>query len=285
MSVLGTRMAASASTICRAWILRREDGVVLGSTDHDGELIVNGVACRPTAGASGGAFEAGTGLGVDTGAITGALRDDTLSEEDLSAGRWDGASVEGFIVDWSDGAFERTFRGTLGEVVEEDGTFRAELLGQSSKLNTMRGRIYQADCDAILGDARCRVDLTATGRRATGRILDIGVGTVDVQLDDTSFRKPAGWFGHGVAIGLDGPATGLRGQVEGDLLEGSVRRVGIRWNGAVTPSIGDKLTLEVGCDKTLTTCRDKFDNRLNFRGCPHIPGADWLTAALPVTAG
>ena len=33
-----------------------------------------------------------------------------------------------------------------------------------------------------------------------------------------------------------------------------------------------------GCDKRAETCRAKFDNFLNFRGFPHIPGDDWVTA-------
>jgi uncharacterized phage protein (TIGR02218 family) len=36
--------------------------------------------------------------------------------------------------------------------------------------------------------------------------------------------------------------------------------------------------LEAGCDKRAETCRLKFANFLNFRGFPHLPGEDWLTA-------
>jgi hypothetical protein len=31
------------------------------------------------------------------------------------------------------------------------------------------------------------------------------------------------------------------------------------------------------------TCQAKFDNLLNFRGFPHIPGDDWL-ASYPVSS-
>ncbi len=44
--------------------------------------------------------------------------------------------------------------------------------------------------------------------------------------------------------------------------------------GAV-PSSGDLVRLEAGCDRRLETCRVKFDNILNFRGFPDIPGDDW----------
>lgn len=40
--------------------------------------------------------------------------------------------------------------------------------------------------------------------------------------------------------------------------------------------VGDELRLYPGCDKTLATCRDKFDNVINFRGEPFVPGSDFL---------
>jgi uncharacterized phage protein (TIGR02218 family) len=40
--------------------------------------------------------------------------------------------------------------------------------------------------------------------------------------------------------------------------------------------IGDKLILYPGCDKRLSTCRDKFDNVINFVGEPVVPGADYI---------
>ena len=35
---------------------------------------------------------------------------------------------------------------------------------------------------------------------------------------------------------------------------------------------GDAFTIRPGCDKTFQTCQAKFDNALNFRGFPHVPG-------------
>jgi uncharacterized phage protein (TIGR02218 family) len=40
----------------------------------------------------------------------------------------------------------------------------------------------------------------------------------------------------------------------------------------ITP--GDAFTIRAGCDKRLATCAAKFGNVANFRGFPHIPGAD-----------
>ena len=48
--------------------------------------------------------------------------------------------------------------------------------------------------------------------------------------------------------------------------------------------VGDTFSIVAGCRKRLEDCRDKFDNVLNFRGEPHRPGVDALTAAPESTA-
>jgi uncharacterized phage protein (TIGR02218 family) len=39
---------------------------------------------------------------------------------------------------------------------------------------------------------------------------------------------------------------------------------------------GARLRLSAGCDRRAATCKAKFDNFLNFRGFPDMPGEDWL---------
>jgi uncharacterized phage protein (TIGR02218 family) len=41
-------------------------------------------------------------------------------------------------------------------------------------------------------------------------------------------------------------------------------------------TVGDAYSLQPGCDKLLATCKVKFNNVLNFRGEPHVPGTDRL---------
>ena len=35
-------------------------------------------------------------------------------------------------------------------------------------------------------------------------------------------------------------------------------------------SVGDQYSILAGCDKTFLTCKNKFNNTINFRGKPHI---------------
>ena len=49
------------------------------------------------------------------------------------------------------------------------------------------------------------------------------------------------------------------------------------WQAMPEPiAVGDAFTVTAGCDKRFSTCHDKFDNVVNFRGFPHIPGNDFV---------
>lgn len=278
MSALGERMAAGASTVARAWVLTRRDGTVMGFTDHDGDLLVEGVTCRAASGMGAGAVEAGTGLAVDNGAVSGALAHDALTAADIRAGRWDRAEVVAYLVDWRDpGTFEATFRGTLGEITEADGRFAAELRGLAEALNAVRGRVYHARCDAVLGDGRCGLDLELAGRRLRGRVTSVGAGGRLIGVEGGADRAEH-WFARGVVRFEDGAAAGLEAAVKLDRADDGGRALELWTAPGAVPAVGDAVVVTTGCDKVMETCRDKFANMVNFRGFPHIPGDDWLMA-------
>jgi uncharacterized phage protein (TIGR02218 family) len=43
-------------------------------------------------------------------------------------------------------------------------------------------------------------------------------------------------------------------------------------------ALGDTFAVTAGCDKRFPTCRDRFNNTVNFRGFPHIPGNDFVVS-------
>ena len=49
------------------------------------------------------------------------------------------------------------------------------------------------------------------------------------------------------------------------------------WQAMPEPiAAGDSFTVTAGCDKRFETCHDRFNNVVNFRGFPHIPGNDFV---------
>jgi uncharacterized phage protein (TIGR02218 family) len=43
-------------------------------------------------------------------------------------------------------------------------------------------------------------------------------------------------------------------------------------------AVGDTFNARAGCDKTISTCIAKFNNAVNFRGEPYVPGMDKMLA-------
>ncbi len=270
--------AGGATTICRAWALTRGDGTVLGFTDHDLDLEFEGFRFRAGTGLSAAALMQTTGLSVDNTEATGALSDAAITEADLSAGRYDGADLRAWLVNWA-APEERMeiFRGTLGEIRRGAGAFHAELRGLTQALNQPQGRIYQADCTAVLGDAACRVDLDAAGYSL--RLPAEAVEDARVFRFDGLTGFDAGWFARGRLIVESGAAEGLAGVIRDDRRDADgLRRLSLWQPLAGAVASGDRLRLVAGCDKRPETCRLKFHNFNNFRGFPHIPGEDWLMA-------
>ncbi|WP_240804398.1 DUF2163 domain-containing protein [Qingshengfaniella alkalisoli] len=267
---------------CRCWVLRRGDGKVLGFTDHDTEITFDGVVFRAASGLTAHALQQTTGLAVDNAEVVGAVTSSAVSEQDLRAGRFDGAEVELWLVDWRqpDNRVLR-FQGSLGDIEYGGGQFRAELRGLSERLNTTVGRVYRCHCSAALGDGQCRLVLDDPRFRAETEIVAIANPeqfiTVDVGLDTT-------WLSGGVVEVLTGAAEGLHAHIQSaeDTSEGLKLTL---WDSFRVPlAEHDRVKLTVGCDKRATSCRERFANFLNFRGFPHIPGEDWL-AAVPNRGG
>ncbi|MBY6199848.1 DUF2163 domain-containing protein [Maritalea mobilis] len=275
---LDAHLATGTTGVARCWKLTRADGVSYGFTDHDRDLSFDGVTFRAGTGLSAAALSQTTGLAVDNTEAVGALSDAAVTEEDIKAGRFDGARIEAWLVQWA--APENralTFRGTLGEISRGEGAFTAELRGLSEALNRPQGRVYQRACSAVLGDAACRFDLSTPGYGTEA--APIAVENARVFTFDGALPFEPRWFERGLLRVQDGPGAGLGGAIKRDRLdEDGNRRVEL-WDSLraeVTP--GTPLRLSAGCDKRMETCKLKFANLLNFRGFPDIPGEDWMAA-------
>lgn len=269
---LAAHVAGAATTLCRCWRVVRRDGGTTGFTDHDDAIRFDGVTFAAAGGFEASADVAGSDLAVGGMEVAGALSSESLSEDDLAAGLYDGASVEMWLVNWSDPEQRALLRrGNIGTVTRRDGAFTAEVRGLAQNLDEVRGRSIGRCCDALLGDARCRRGLGDLRADAEVTATD---GPARLRLSGVDGR-PGGWFTHGLAEFLSGQNAGLsfeiryHGESGGTLVE--------LWQvpaGAV--AAGDRVRLTAGCDKQFATCREKFANSDNFRGFPHVPGNDFV---------
>ena len=256
-------------TAALCWRLERRDGVALGFTSHDRDLAIGGLRYRAAPGMLPSAITLSDGFDPDTLDIAGALTSDAITGADLRAGRWDGAAVRVFMVDWEapDGGTLHIARGELGEVSLRGDGFEAELKGPTAALERAVVEQTSPECRARLGDRRCRVDMAARTRLT--RIAAI----VDEDVFDVENAAPGNAYGYGLLRWIGGANGGL----DGAILASDGARITLRELPAFAADVGDFVELREGCDRSLATCAGRFGNAANFRGEPHLPGIDLLT--------
>jgi len=269
---LQAHLDGEATTLCNAWRVTRRDGVVMGFTDHDRDLSFGGLAYLAASGFEASETEDGNGLSAEGGDVSGGFSADAIRAEDLSAGRYDGAKVEVFTVNWQDPSQRLLLRtAELGEVRREGGLFRVELRRLTHRLDQMRGRIYARQCDAVFGDARCGMNLAAYRAVATVTAVRDDMHVEVSGLSGFAER----FFRYGILSFTSGAAKGLSADVEDHRRLEGADELTLWLPMAAEIAVGDTLEVTAGCDKRFSTCKAKFGNGLNFQGFPHIPGSDF----------
>jgi hypothetical protein len=88
---LQAHLDSGATTLCWCWRLTRRDGIVLGFTDHDRDLMFDGTTFEAAAGFSASEIKEAVGLGIDNLDVEGALQSGRLDEAQLASGLFDDA--------------------------------------------------------------------------------------------------------------------------------------------------------------------------------------------------
>ena len=269
---------SNTTTLVGGWKLTRADGRLMGFTDCDVDLTVDGVTYEAAAALSPSEAVTSLGLAVDEQEVQGGLNSDAIFEEELARGIFDGARVEVLEIDWS----TQTRHATVGhyylsEVARTEGSFTAELLSEAGNLAQTRGRFLTSTCDAELGDSRCGFDTAALHLSGT---VGAPIGAADfgaVGLPSGTDKTNSG----GVLVWTSGANLGQRH----DLRTQRGRNLGL-WRAPLEViSAGDGFDLWPGCDKSIATCHARFGNGDNFRGFPTIVGEEAFTYAVPGESG
>jgi len=273
---LGAHLASGVTTLCWCWRVARRDGVVMGFTDHDKTLAFDGTTYEAASGFTASDIKDSLGLAVDNLEVSGALSSATLTDADLSAGRYDDARVEIHRVNWNDTNQRVLMRsGSIGEVRRSGTSFAAELRGLAHYLQQPKGRLLQLTCDADLGDARCKVDLSSPAYRGTGSIIAASSARRFTVSGLESFAS--GFFSRGLFTFVSGASDGLKIEVKSHVKLASSDAIELWTDAEGVPAAGDLFVITAGCDKRVETCKARFANVINFRGFPSMPGNKFLT--------
>lgn len=256
-------------TIANCIKITLTSGTVFGYTDHDQQLTVDGVAYVPAPALQKVRMTMTNNAEVSNQEFGSAWVE--VPEDDLKAGKFDSATIEVSWASWKNPSYGRlvVFTGLLGEITWSEEGFKADVVSFMKNLGKNIGTVFTANCRHSLfstaspgGVGYCGIDKTAF--TFTGSVASVTVPKWKFNISGVS--KPDGYFSNGYVKFTGGLNNGLSAVIKehtGNLIE-------LFLPTAFVIAPGDTFQIFAGCDLTLATCRDKFNNVANFGGFPHI---------------
>lgn len=257
-----------AGTICNIMRIELQNGTVFGYTDHDEVISYGGLNYVPAPGLQKVKMTLTASSEVSNQELASAWVD--APEEDLKSGKFDSADVVVSWISWANiaaGAFD-VFNGKLGEISWTDAGFKADIFSNMKALEQNIGEVFTANCRHVLFSqdgpntiGACR--LVANSFKTTGAVTSIVKNRWSFQ---TSISQPDDYCSAGRLTFTTGNNAGLSFVVKkqtGGLVE-------LFLPTSFQVQVGDQFEIFAGCDKTIATCKNKFNNVVNFGGFPDI---------------
>lgn len=273
---LKAHYALGTTTLATCWKATLQNGTVVTATSldkdipvmpHDGRRYLSVAAYTPSD------VESSSNLAPDNLELEGFLRSPHVTDDDVHSGVWDFARFEIFEVNYNDLTMgrNRIREGTLGEVRAGREQIVQELRGLTQAYSRTIVRLVQKNCDAELGDSRCKVNLvpiTVTGSIdsvAENRVLTIAVRT-----------EALNWF-TGAKFTFTSGANSALGAAGADLsMEVKYSAPGVIELHEAMPFViapGDTYSVYAGCThRRVEDCIEKHNNIDNNRGFDFLPG-------------
>jgi uncharacterized phage protein (TIGR02218 family) len=277
---------------CKCWKITRTDATVLRFTTASEEITFNSELYTPVGGANDVAQNKETGLKETDTEFAGMITSDAITTEDLVAGRYRGAIIEEWVVDYMY-PFLGHFDSTVYEVhnTTYDGeVWQTEVVGLFGKLQERVGRNATRTCPNIYDDdSGC--DFATVNPGSQTEWTNVDVVSVSPTYPKGGFLGhyvdlpgSGNWFAYGIVTFTSGNNSGLHRIIK---YYGATEPPATFWFEAILPfpydvEVGDLFTAKVGCCRQMqnidagTTCLDCEDHLMGayHGGYPHMPGTD-----------
>jgi uncharacterized phage protein (TIGR02218 family) len=273
-ATLQTRLDSGSTNLCHIFTVTRRDGTIKRFTDLNTDLVFSGNTYLSTDSLSVSAITSSTNNGIQSTNCGVIFSSSGISEIDVVRGLYDNTIVELAIVDYTDTSLGKIvlLTGTLSVINignKKQGQF--EINGMLSRGDRRIGEYYSAQCRADLGDARCGISLAAfTDTGSVSFVTSPSVFRIDLA------GNPANnYYDFGVITFTSGLNSGLSMEVQSQYAFNATEdALFLPLPMPYTVQVGDTFSIVAGCDKRSITCRTKFNNIVNFRGEPFVPGSD-----------
>lgn len=246
--------------------IERLDGTVIRFAESDEPLLVGGDTYAVVPGLALSAIKHtanGETPSCEINAVHGS--GGVFDSEDIDIGLFDGAKVRVYVVDRANLSRKgRVFNGSISTIQYDpiERSLNLQCKGPSANSRIVMTQKRSPMCRTDLFSSLCQLDKTDFDVSTTvARVVDAFTFTVTGPL-----AQADGYFNQGVAVTADGVAIEIAKWVQ------STQAITTYLPKSRVLSVGLGLTLYPGCDKTIATCKAKFNNTINFQGEPHFNG-------------
>jgi len=275
------------TTTCRLLKFVLTNGNTYGMTTLDSDITYDGTTYHAINGFDPSNIATDAGLTVDNSEVRALISADIsgITVAMVKAGQMDDATWEMLLVNYRDLSMGHVVidGGDVGEVRVVDGVvYMPELVSSVMRLRQAVGHVWSRSCRAIFGSPTesqtgCGVDAESLWMAGTVT----GLGDEDRRIfSDSSLLALAPEPIPGRVQWLTGSNTSSRVyQIEayGD----TTGTIGLLEPCAFDIVVGDTFRLRVDCDKQPSTCKNQWNNWLNYKGEPLIPVGDGVQILTP----
>lgn len=257
----------NASTLCTCLKITRTDGLVLRVTDYDENLIVDGELYEPVYSYNMSTINSSKDMSVDTLEIDAIYNPVFFNEKDIIARKLDNAKFVFFRTSFLNTTVRDTLKsGYLGSITKTKNRLKIELRGLAQILQQSVTEFYTERCRASFGDSKCKKDKTSFTLTTT----------MDVVNNNASFtiNSASAYASQYFQYGYIEFTNGLNKGIIREIANHNASSIETFEAFPFVISTSDTIKIVAGCDKNLSTCVNKFNNEINFRGFPFIPGPD-----------
>lgn len=280
-------LPAQSRRLASAWKVTPVYGSAVRVTPHDVELTIAGEVYTPMGGADPSTVRRQGQLREHDREFRGVIDSAAITAEDLMAGRWNGAAIDEYTIDWSTpwaGHLRRaSYR--VAEVTFDGQMWRAATVGLVQYLRGPRGDLYGRHCRHEWGVVRPDGDgcpVVASSYTTTSAASGFGDGGRKLQIRASSISGSLadGYFALGKFTVTSGANAGQVRDVKS--YTQATREIELQYPLPRAMAVGDTFTVTAGCDRRAATCRDKFGVfETGFGGYDTMPGTDFVLGIKP----
>ena len=155
------------------------------------------------------------------------------------------------------------FSGFVENITANGVLLEISVSSNVAKLNYSNSSLFSPICRECLGSAKCGIDLNQY--KANGTVLQIISQDCIIGNHRENRSVPVGYYKYGTIKFLSGKLRGITIQIKNEV-DGKIYLL----KNTKLIEVGDSYEIFAGCNKTLSVCKKKFNNVVNFHGEPYI---------------